>query len=59
MYVDVRRILFFDDSAGGTARMEVFGNGFPDIGRHNAPGVSIGSLARVKTYRETPEGQCL
>jgi len=37
-------MLFFDDSAGGTTRVEVFGNGFLDIGGHNAPGVSIGSI---------------
>jgi autotransporter-associated beta strand protein len=37
-------ILFSHDSAGGTARVKVFGNGFLDIGGHNAPGVSIGSI---------------
>lgn len=35
---------FFDDSSGGQARVKVFGNGFLDIRRHNAPGVSIGSI---------------
>jgi hypothetical protein len=44
-------IRFFDDSTGGTARVEVFGtgtgdttNGSLDISFHNAPGVSIGSI---------------
>lgn len=37
-------IQFFDDSSGGHARVEVFGNGFLDISGHNAPGVSIGSI---------------
>jgi len=35
---------FSDDSSGGQARVKVFGNGFLDISRHNAPGVSIGSI---------------
>jgi autotransporter-associated beta strand protein len=35
-------ILFFDDSTGGTARVEIFGN--LDISAHNAPGVAIGSI---------------
>ena len=38
------RIYFFNDSSGGQARVKVFGNGFLDIGGHNAPGVSIGSI---------------
>jgi autotransporter-associated beta strand protein len=38
------RILFFDDSTGGTARLKVFGNGNLDISHHNAPGVSVGSI---------------
>jgi len=38
------RIAFFGDSIGGTARVEVFGNGFMDIGYHNAPGLAIGSI---------------
>jgi autotransporter-associated beta strand protein len=45
-------IRFFDDSTGGTARVEVFGNGAAgdttngnlDISFHNAPGVAIGSI---------------
>lgn len=37
-------ISFNQDSTGGTARVEVFGNGGIDISRHNAPGVTIGSL---------------
>ena len=35
---------FGADSNGGTARVEVFGNGTFDISAHNSPGVSIGSL---------------
>ncbi len=34
----------FNDATGGTARVEVFGNGNLDISNHNAPGVTIGSL---------------
>jgi autotransporter-associated beta strand protein len=37
-------IAFFEDSTGDTARVEVFGNGFLDIGVHRAPGVTIGSI---------------
>ncbi|MEP7016233.1 MAG: autotransporter domain-containing protein, partial [Verrucomicrobiota bacterium] len=37
-------IRFLADSAGGTARVEVFGNGRMDISSHNNPGVTIGSL---------------
>jgi len=37
-------ILFEDDSTGGTARVELFGNGTLDIGFHNAPGTTIGSI---------------
>ena len=37
-------IQFFNDSSGAQARVKVFGNGFLDIGGHNAPGVSIGSV---------------
>jgi len=37
-------ILFSGDSTGGTARVEVFGNGNLDISAHNAPGVTIGSI---------------
>ena len=47
-------IRFWDDSTGGTARVEVFGNGATgdttngnlDISFHNAPGVTIGSIER-------------
>jgi len=38
------RIDFDGNSDGGTARMEVFGNGKLDISGHNAPGVTIGSV---------------
>ncbi|MDQ2867296.1 MAG: autotransporter domain-containing protein [Verrucomicrobiota bacterium] len=38
------QILFLNDSTGGTARVEVFGNGSLDISKHNLPGVTIGSL---------------
>ena len=37
-------ISFNQDSTGGTARVEVFGNGGVDVSGHNAPGVTIGSL---------------
>jgi autotransporter-associated beta strand protein len=37
-------IQFFSDSMGGTARVEVFGNGRLDISSHNAPGVTTGSI---------------
>ena len=37
-------IFFDDDSTGGTARVEVFGNGQMDISEHNAPGVTVGSI---------------
>ena len=38
-------IIFFEgDSTGGTARVEVFGNGNLNISGHNAPGVTIGSI---------------
>jgi fibronectin-binding autotransporter adhesin len=37
-------IRFSGDSTGGTARVEVFGNGNLDISSHNAPGVTIGSV---------------
>ena len=37
-------IAFADTSTGGTARVEVFGQGTLDISAHSAPGVSIGSL---------------
>jgi autotransporter-associated beta strand protein len=37
-------ILFFEDSAGGTARVQVFGNGTLDISGHYPPSVSVGSI---------------
>ncbi len=37
-------VSFQNDSVGGTARVEVFGNGHFEIDAHNSPGVSIGSL---------------
>ncbi len=38
--------IYFDlSSDGGTARVQVFGNGSLDISAHNRPGVTIGSLA--------------
>jgi hypothetical protein len=37
-------ILFSGDSTGGTARVEVFGNGSLDICAHNAPEVTVGSI---------------
>ena len=37
-------IQFFGASTGGTARVEVFGNGNLEISSHSAPGVTIGSL---------------
>jgi autotransporter-associated beta strand protein len=37
-------ILFIEDSTGGTATVEVFGNGALDISLHNSPGVGILSL---------------
>jgi autotransporter-associated beta strand protein len=38
------KILFFNDSTGDTARIEVFNNGALDISGHNAPGVGVGSI---------------
>jgi autotransporter-associated beta strand protein len=35
---------FVDASKGGTARVEVFGNGNLDISGHAAPGITVGSL---------------
>ncbi len=35
---------FLEDSTGGTARVEVFGNGRLEILGHHAPGVTIGSI---------------
>ena len=37
-------ISFENGSDGGTARIEVFGNGNLNIGAHDAPGISTGSL---------------
>ncbi len=37
-------VQFSDNSLGGTARVELFGNGTLDISDHNSPGVTIGSL---------------
>ncbi len=37
-------ILFKDDSLGGTAHVEVSGNGGLDLSGHHAPGMTIGSL---------------
>jgi fibronectin-binding autotransporter adhesin len=37
-------IFFVDDSRGGNARVEVFGNGSLDITGHDSTGVTIGSL---------------
>src|SRR5205823_6495978 len=38
------QILFVEDSTGGFARIELFGNASLDISGHNAPGVTIGSI---------------
>lgn len=37
-------IFFIHQSTGGTARVEVFGNGSLDISNHSDPGVTIGSI---------------
>jgi autotransporter-associated beta strand protein len=37
-------ISFFNESSGGTARVEVFGNGRLDISEPHIPGVTIGSI---------------
>lgn len=37
-------ITFDDDSSGGFARIEIFGNGYLDIRGHNAPGIGTGSI---------------
>jgi hypothetical protein len=37
-------IFFVNDSTGGTARIEIFGNGNLNISSHNAPGVTTGSI---------------
>jgi autotransporter-associated beta strand protein len=36
--------VFADGSLGGTARLEVFGNGFMDLSRHIGPSFTIGSI---------------
>jgi autotransporter-associated beta strand protein len=36
--------LFADGSLGGTARLEVFGNGYMDVSAHTGPSLSIGSM---------------
>jgi autotransporter-associated beta strand protein len=41
---DGGRIVFAEDSGGGTSRVEVFGNGNLDISSHNARGVTVGSI---------------
>jgi len=38
------KIFLEEDSTGGTARLEVFGDASLDISNHNSPGVTIGSL---------------
>ncbi len=37
-------VRFKDDSTGGTARVELFGNGSLDLSTHNPPGVTIDSI---------------
>src|SRR5439155_5297353 len=37
-------ISFSNDSTGGTARVEIFGNGGLGISGHNPPGVTVGSI---------------
>ena len=37
-------ITFNKSSTGGTARLQLFGNGKLDLSKHDAPGVTIGSL---------------
>src|SRR5688572_7487965 len=37
-------ILFNENSAGGAARIQLFGDGSLDISPHAAPGITIGSL---------------
>ena len=37
-------IFFEENSTGGAARVEVFGNGILDVSGHNSPGVTIGSI---------------
>jgi autotransporter-associated beta strand protein len=35
---------FEDDSAGGTSRIKLFGNGFLELSSHHAPGLTVGSI---------------
>jgi autotransporter-associated beta strand protein len=35
---------FLEDTNGGTARLRIFGNGELEISRHNAPGLTTGSI---------------
>jgi len=37
-------IVFNDDSSGGTAQVQVYGDGTLEVSTHNAPGLTIGSL---------------
>jgi hypothetical protein len=39
------RIAFYDQSSGGAATVQLYGNGTLDISDHAAPGVTIGTLA--------------
>ena len=39
------RIAFYDQSSGGSASVQLWGNGTLDISDHDAPGVTIGNLA--------------
>jgi hypothetical protein len=39
------RIVFYDQSSGGAAAVQLYGNGTVDISDHAAPGVTIASLA--------------
>ena len=39
------RIAFYDQSSGGAAAVQLYGNGTLDISDHAAPGVTIGNLA--------------
>ena len=47
-------IQFATASTGGTARVEVFGNGNLDISRHNAPGVTTGRYKETALYSWEP-----
>jgi autotransporter-associated beta strand protein len=39
------QLAFTDDSAGGTSRIEIYGDSSLDVSSHNPPGIAIGSLA--------------